>query len=430
MESTSLQLFDYQRVGADWLAERKHALLADKMGLGKTIQAIEGCNLVQAERVAVVCPAIARVNWRREFDKWGIYSPELRVESFNKLALDKELRKRWAAFQPDVLIIDEAHFLKTPSATRTKALYGPHCRGDGLVRCAGRVWLLTGTPTPNNASELFPHLRALWPELLPGAGTFADFINRYSLFIQGDYGVKVLANKNEEELRTALAPHMLRRKTEDVLPDLPPVVYGDLTVDNDHALAEVKRLEESIESQELVYRLEEGAPIPEGDPHLAAFRRVCGIAKAGPVAAVVHEELESGAVDKIVLFAHHRQVVEQLMQGLARFNPARVWGGDNDNVRQAAIDRFQNDPSCRVFVGQITACSTAITLTAAHHCVFVEQSWVPAENQQATHRLARISQISTVFCRIAVLAGSIDEAIQNTLARKIRGLTLLYGETA
>lgn len=425
-----MQLFDYQKTGAQWLAERKHALLADKMGLGKTIQAIEGCNLVQAQRVAVVCPAIARINWRREFDKWGIYSPEVWIESFNKLALDKELRKRWAAFKPDVLIVDEAHFLKSHDASRTKALYGPHCRGDGLVRCADRVWLLTGTPTPNNGTEFFPHIRALWPDLLPGAGTYADFVNRYAHFIKGDHGVKVLGNKNEGELRAAIAPHMLRRKTEDVLPDLPDTIFGELTVDNDAALAEVKALEESIEVQELIYRLEEGAPIPEGDPHLAAFRRVCGIAKAAPVAATVHQELESGAVDKIVLFAHHRQVVEMLMQGLQRFNPVRVWGGDTPNARQDAIDRFQNDPTVRVFVGQITACSTAVTLTAAHHCVFVEQSWVPAENDQATHRLSRISQKCTVFARIAILAGSIDEAIQGTLTRKVRALSQLYGASA
>ncbi len=425
-----MKLFDYQRTGADWLAARKKALLADKMGLGKTIQAIEACNLVQAERVAVVCPAIARINWRREFDKWGLYSPEVKIESFNKLALDKALRKDWAAFQPDVLIIDEAHFLKTPSATRTKALYGPHCKGDGLVKTAGRVWLLTGTPTPNNATELFPHLKALWPDLLPGHGTYADFINRYAHFIQGDYGPKILANKNEGELRELLAPHMLRRKPEDVLPDLPPVVYGDLTVDNEEALAEVRALEESIEAQELIYRLEEGAPIPEADPHLAAFRRVCGIAKAGPVAAVVAAELESGAVPKVVLFAHHKAVIEKLTEGLVRFNPVRVWGASTEAQRQAAIDAFQSDPDVRVFIGQITACSTAVTLTAAHHCVFVEQSWVPAENSQATHRLSRISQKSTVFARIASLAGSIDEAITNTLARKIRGLSHLYGETA
>lgn len=425
-----MKLFDYQRTGAAWLAERERALLADKMGLGKTIQAIEACNLIQAERVAVVCPAIARINWRREFDKWGLYSPQVKIESFNKLALDKALRKEWAAFQPDVLIIDEAHFLKTPAATRTKALYGPHCKGDGLVKTAGRVWLLTGTPTPNNATELFPHLKALWPDLLPGHGTYAEFIQTYAHFIQGDYGPKILANKNEDRLREALRPHMLRRKPEDVLPDLPPVVYGDLTVDNEEALAEVRALEESIEAQELIYRLEEGAPIPEADPHLAAFRRVCGIAKAGPVAAVVAGELESGAMPKVVLFAHHKAVIEKLTEGLVRFNPVRVWGASTEAQRQAAIDAFQTDPEVRVFIGQITACSTAVTLTAAHHCVFVEQSWVPAENQQATHRLARISQKCTVFARIASLAGSIDEAITNTLARKIRGLSYLYGETA
>ena len=423
-----MQLFPYQQTGAEWLAKRRHALLGDKMGLGKTVQAIEAANLTGARRVAVVCPAIARVNWQREIDKWALYSPAVKIESYNKLALDRALRQDWARWKPDVLIIDEAHYLKTKDASRTKALYGPHCRGDGLVACAGATWRLSGTLTPNNASELFPHLRASFPDVLPGTGSFADFINRYTVWEPGDHGPKILANKNLAELRQALGPHLLRRRTEDVLPDLPRVMMGELAVEADEALDELRALEETIEVQELVYRLDDTAATPDADPHIAAFRRVCGVAKAGPLAAIVADELRSDQYHKIVIFAHHRDVITRLMQDLAAFRPVRVWGGDSDAARQKAIDDFQGEPSVRVFVGQISACATAITLTAASQVLFVEQSWVPSDNEQAIYRLRRTGQKSQIFCRIGYLDKSIDEAVSRSLARKTKGLLELYGE--
>lgn len=168
------------RDGADFLAARRHALLGDKMGLGKTIQAIEACNITGARRLAVACPAIAKINWQREVEKWSTYGIELKVESYNKLATDKDLRNRWAAWRPDVLVLDEAHYLKSADSSRTKSMYGPHCRNNGLAGCAGAVWGLSGTLTPNNAAELFPHLRALFPQALPGGGTYADFLNTHT----------------------------------------------------------------------------------------------------------------------------------------------------------------------------------------------------------------------------------------------------------
>lgn len=424
-----MKLYPYQAVGAQWLSGKRRALLGDKMGLGKTIQAIEAANIAGARRVAVVCPAIARVNWQRELEKWALYSPATKIQSYNRLAADRQLRNEWAAWRPDALIIDEAHYLKTRDATRTKALYGPHCRGDGLVSCAGAVWAMSGTLTPNNASELFPHLKSMFPTALPGAGTFADFINRYTVWEPGDHGPKILANKNLAELRQAIGPHLLRRRTEDVLPDLPEVRVGELAVEASGALDELKALEATVEVQELMYRLDETAAVPDADPHIAAFRRVCGLAKARPVAELLADELASGQYDKVVVFAHHRDVIKVLHEELRAFHPVQVWGGDSDAARQRAIDDFQQKPQHRVFIGQITACATAITLTAASQAVFVEQSWVPSDNEQAIYRLRRIGQKSQILCRMAYLDKSIDEAISRALARKTRGLLELYGET-
>lgn len=426
-----MRLFEYQREGAQFLAERPRALLADKMGLGKTVQAIEACNIVQAERVLVVAPAIARINWHREFDTWAFYGPEVRVYSFEKFASDKKLREELAAWAPDVWIIDEAHYLKTRDSKRTVAAYGKWCRGETpLLKACRHVWVMSGTFAPNNVTELYPHMRALFPQTLPGTGSFADFMVAYTNFRRTDWGVKVMGSKNVPELKKALAPYWLRRTPEQVLKDLPDVLIGRVALDEAEAAravrAELESLGDTPEVQELLHRLEADAPVPEADPHVASFRRVCGVAKAGPCADMVKQQLDSGDVEKIVLFAYHREVIRLLTEELLPFGPVVVQGGDTEAERQAAIDTFQKDPTARVFIGQITACATAVTLTAAHHALFVESSWVPSDDEQAIYRLRRIGQKRQVVVQYAYLAGSIDEALSKTIARKVQDLLPLY----
>ena len=135
-------LFDYQKVGADFLCKNPAAFLADEQGLGKTLQVIAACDTLGLTKVVVICPAIAKINWRREFDKWGTVEREVKVFSYDKITQSKEVRNEIAKFEPDVLVLDEAHYLKNRTAKRTKYLYGQYCRGDGLVRFADRVWLL------------------------------------------------------------------------------------------------------------------------------------------------------------------------------------------------------------------------------------------------------------------------------------------------
>jgi SWI/SNF-related matrix-associated actin-dependent regulator 1 of chromatin subfamily A len=153
---------------------------------------------------------------------------------------------------------------------------------------------------------------------------------------------------------------------------------------------------------------------------LARLRRLTGIAKASTTVELLQDELATGALDKVVVFAHHREVLRTLAAGLARFGVVTVDGDTSPARRQAAIDRFQTDSATRVFLGQITAASTAITLTAACHVVFAEASWVPADNLQAAKRVHRIGQTRPVLVRFISLAGSLDEAITEVLRRKTR----------
>ena len=424
-------LFDYQRVGAKFLAENPAAFLADEQGLGKTIQVIAACDMLGLTKVVVICPAIAKINWRREFEKWGTVEREVKVFSYDKMTQSKEVRNEIAKFEPDVLVVDEAHYLKNRQAKRTKYLYGQFCRGDGLVRFADRVWLLSGTPLPNDVSDFWTHLKAIWQYPL----NFTDYTLYFCKTWNGQFGLKILGNKAERmaEFKTILSSILLRRKAENVLKELPPLWWQDTVVEVD-GWSDMAHVESDHERQAVELILQNA--VTQGDlsdklgeiaPHMASLRRLTALAKAKPIAAQLAGELRDNAYEKVVVFAYHKAALEALREGLAEFNPAYIVGGLGNQERQAEIDRFQTDAKCRVFIGQITACSTAITLTAANQVVFAELDWTDSTNAQASKRCHRIGQTRPVIVRSFSLLNSTDEVVNKVLRRKAQMISEVLG---
>jgi SWI/SNF-related matrix-associated actin-dependent regulator of chromatin subfamily A-like protein 1 len=141
------------------------------------------------------------------------------------------------------------------------------------------------------------------------------------------------------------------------------------------------------------------------------------LAKVPLVVEFVTEALRTGS-EKVVVFAHHRDVIQALDERLGRFHPVQVVGGMSSLAKQRAIDEFQTNPSTRVFIGNIRAAGIGITLTAASQCVFAELSWVPAEISQAEDRLHRIGVQDNVLVQHLVLAGSLDAIMVRRLLAK------------
>lgn len=414
-----MTLYPYQKVGAEFLASRKAALLADEMGLGKTVQAIAACDSLLAAEVLVVCPASVVENWKREFARFS-------VTGIRPTVLSYDVARRGQFFDHvDVLILDEAHYLKSADSKRTQAVLGPNGEGRGLVDLADRVFLLTGTPMPNNPAELWSLLRACAPETIPGKSgksySYWQFVNKYCVTRDNGFGLQIVGGKNHDKLKAALEPFMLRRLKVDVLPDLPDIRYDQLFVEGKVA----QSAEYSAEVEKVERALAKGVDgLREIAPHVATLRRLTGLAKVAGVVEWVKDWLDGGG-GKIVLFAHHREVLDALQTALAGVGTATVRGDTTD--RQRVVDRFQNDPSVRVFIGQLQAAGTGVTLTAASDVLFVESSWVPAENQQAAMRVHRIGQKDACMVRFATLAGSIDEQIQRAVARKVSDIEKIVG---
>lgn len=431
-------LFPYQREGAQFLAAKRRALLADEPGLGKTAQAIVAAGLTyDTETIIVVCPASVRENWLREFKRfWKSEDtpPKLLVESYDKVA-----RGCFDHVAPGVLILDEAHYLKTRDAKRTKAIFGAKCDGvGGMIERSDKVFCLTGTPAPNNPAELWPMLRAVMPDAITPRDTdgnangkpmnYWQFVNSYCKTRDNGYGIEIIGGKNLDKLKERLKPFVLRRKKEDVLSDLPPIRFDTLPLTAAGSAAALRKLEAGPEAARIAGALEKGETLESIAPHVASYRRAVGLAKVGPIVEWCKEWFEAGG-GKLVLFAYHRDVLEQLHDQLCKVidnAPSMIHGGTSAGHRQYLIDYFQGDPDAQVFIGQITAAGTGITLTASSHLIFVESSWVPAENEQASMRIHRIGQKNACLVRFAMLAGSLDERIQRACLRKTEDIKKLF----
>jgi SNF2 family DNA or RNA helicase len=132
----------------------------------------------------------------------------------------------------DLMILDEAHYLKNPS-NRTMTLYGRAGTNTGIQASCHRVILLTGTPTPNHAGELYQHVRTFWPDAIISPRrqmpmNLPEFEDRYTRYRDTVYGRQVTGSKNQGELRAALKGVVLRRRKDEVRPELPPLVLQDI----------------------------------------------------------------------------------------------------------------------------------------------------------------------------------------------------------
>lgn len=433
-------LLPHQIRGAEFLSDRERAGLFDEMGTGKTATTIGAIDRLGASKVMIVCPAAVKQVWLGEIRKFS--SRELKV-LFDKdvynlkqwsqknvceiYVTSYEKAAKWGHFIDDifdVLVLDEAHYLKSPDAQRTKKILGAHCDGhNALATKAAQTWFLTGTPIPNDPTDIWSFMRFTGATQL----THAAFTRRYFHSMMGTFSSRQEVKKElAPELRALIESVSLRRTKNDIGIQLPPVWLTTATVDGDAAeivnlLREWPGLEAAI-----LEAIEQGGLSFLDAQHIATLRRLVGEAKAPAYIELVAEEL-AGGLDKIVIMGAHRQALRMIRTGLeARgFNCVMIDGDTSETQRALAVESFQNDADTRVFIGNIRAAGTGLTLTASASIDMFESSWSPAENAQALMRVHRIGQNRNVRARFISLIDSIDEVVTETVARKTANIAQL-----
>lgn len=410
----------YQRAGVQFIElANGRAVVADQMGLGKTLQSLAYLQLHPEKRPCViVCPASLKINWKREIAKWMTTPDRIVIldgrKSHNLAGLGSlfiinyDVLKYWLdaimAIEPQVLICDEAHYIKNQSQ-RSEAV-------KQLASKVPHVIMLTGTPITNRPRELFPLLNCInasaWPKFFP-------FGKRYCNGHETQFGWDFSGASNLEELHEKIRPYVVRRTKDQVLKELPAKRRVTLPIE----ISEKDRREYNRFIAEAKARIEEtrmaGGSV--GAEHLVLIEKAKQAAVTGKLPVVIDWIRDFIESDKLILFCTHKFVVDALMSEFSE-TAVKVTGDDSQTQRQTAVDSFQTNPNIKLFIGNIQAAGVGLTLTAASDVAFLELPWVPGEVEQAEDRAHRIGQTDSVTCWYLVAENTIDEQIANLLESK------------
>ena len=434
-------LLPYQKAGVAYATRAKRCFIADEMGLGKTLQAIATMESLNAYPCVVMCPPNLVLNWKAEYNKW---LPSRRVATVLAGKGQKEFPERGAY---DVLVVgysnisyweshltshsayvlDESHYCKTLTAKRTKS-----ARKIVASSPSGTpVLCLTGTPVTNRPAEYVAQLDILG-KIKDFGGTWG-FYRRYCAAFQDKWGQWHLDGaSNLEELNERLRSVCYIRRTKDqVLSELPPVFHQEITlIGSSPAMVEYNKAQADI----VAYLVERAKQIAEelgASPasaavrakmkaesaqnliRLSVLRRLAAKAKMEAVVEWVQERTHNG--EKVVIAAHHRDVVDELAN---RFGGLKIQGGMAVEEVEQVKQKFQTDPKALVITLSIQAAKTGHTLTSAQNIIFVELPWTPADVDQTYSRLHRMGQKGSVTATYALCANTIDEDIYNLIASK------------
>ncbi|XP_006880868.1 PREDICTED: DNA annealing helicase and endonuclease ZRANB3 [Elephantulus edwardii] len=416
------------------------------MGLGKTIQAIAIAYFYKEEwPLLIVVPSSLRYPWTEEIEKW---IPELGPEEINviqnktdvgRISTSKVAILGYGLLTTDaetlidalnnqhfkVVIVDEAHYMKSRNASRSKILLP-------LVQKARRAILLTGTPALGRPEELFMQIEALFPKKF---GTWTEYSKRYCNAHVRYFGRRpqwdCRGASNLNELHQLLSDIMIRRLKNEVLTQLPPKIRQRISFDLPATAA--KEMNSSFEEWERLMRVSNSRDIETGNDSFQVMGLITrmfkqtAIAKAGAVKDYIKVMLQNESL-KFLVFAHHLSMLqactEAVIENKTRY--VRIDGSVPSSERIHLVNQFQKDPDTRVAILSIQAAGQGLTFTAATHIVFAELYWDPGHIKQAEDRAHRIGQCSSVNIHYLIANGTLDTFMWGMLNRKaqVTGSTL------
>jgi SWI/SNF-related matrix-associated actin-dependent regulator of chromatin subfamily A-like protein 1 len=431
--------FPFQSAGIQYLeASNGNAIIADEQGLGKTIQALAYVhrNVPKDQKILYIVPANVKYNWVSEISHWlgGAALNDMKIlktarkngkvvvgeEEIAVLNGDKPNSSRlgrhtiinydslakWeevlvnANFQ--IVIADEAHYIKNKDSKRSKSF-------AKIVESAKSKILLTGTPVLNRPKDLWNLLRTIDNETW---GHFFKFATRYCGARSNGYGYDFDGATNTEELHDRLNGHQwIRRMKSDVLSDLPEKVRNIVTLD---LPVEDRSIYKAMEEEGGKIYHTSGKLASSGDAearasilgYIARLRRVLGNSKTQAASNWIQDLVDS--CGKVVVFARHKEVVEELAE---KFGGLKIDGSVPSEKRADIINKFQTTDA-PVIVCSIEAASVGITLTAASHLVFVERVWRAGDHHQAEDRIHRIGQKNQATIWYLDASETFDDALR------------------
>ena len=411
----------HQKEAIEKLAGSKRFILADDMGLGKTTSTIIAALESGAKKVLIICPASLKINWSREIENYtnkSIYICEGKnfssdhhfvivnydiIKNFHDIKNKETSQILNSKF--DLVIIDEAHYLKNSQAQRTKLI-------NHFVKNINRVWLLTGTPITSRPIDYFNLLSLVES---PVAQNWMAYVIRFCEGYQFRAGKRKVWNvngaSNLDELRDRTSKQILRRLKTDVL-DLPEKIINPV-----YLRLKSKEYENLMGEYYDWYRnnKEESSSLTIQFSKLMKVRQVIADEKVSQTIELAENILEQGK--KVIIFSNFTEPLKRIYE---HFGKSAVYldGSSTKPARQKAVDDFQDNDKVKVFCGNIKAAGVGITLTSAEVVIFNDLSFVPSDHSQAEDRAYRYGQKNSVLVYYPLFENTIEGAIYDILIKK------------
>ena len=435
------ELRPYQQAGYQWLAFLNEAgwggILADDMGLGKTVQTLAYLQHYKNEnedaRFLVVCPTTLMYNWENEIKK---FTPQLKhfihhgpkrsasarafapydviITTYGTMRSDIKMFNNYFV---DYVILDESQAIKNPQSQVAKASL--------LLNCKHRL-ALSGTPVQNNTFDLYAQMNFLNPGML---GSREFFMNEFATPIDKFQEAEV-----KQQLRKLIYPFLLRRTKEQVAKDLPAKTETILFCEMGKDQRKIYDAYRNVYKDQILGMIDERG-IERSQMHilqgLTRLRQICdspAIIKdeerfgnySIKLDEIVREINENVGNHKALIFSQFLGMLALIREKLEELNIPYAYfdGSTSTNDREKAIQLFQNDEKCRVFLISLKAGGIGLNLTAADYVYIVDPWWNPAVEQQAIDRTHRIGQTKNIFAYRLICKNTIEEKMLLLQERK------------
>jgi len=422
---------EHQKEAIQKLVENKKFILADDMGLGKTTSTIIAALESGSKKVLIICPATLKINWKREIENYSdksIYIAESKnfsteadfviinydiIKNFHDTKKKDDSQVLAANF--DLVIVDEAHYIKNATAQRTKLI-------NDIVKKTERLWLLTGTPMTSRPIDYFNLLSIIDS---PVAKNWMAYAIRYCSGYQFKVGNRKVWNvtgaSNLEELRDRTVGLTLRRLKENVL-DLPDKIITPV-----YLRLKSKEYENVMGEYYDWYdkNPEESKSLTVQFTKLTKVRQIIADEKIKQTIELAENILEQDK--KVIIFCNFTDSLNKITEHFGK-SAVKLDGSMSKPERQNSVDQFQDNPKVKVFVGNIKAAGVGITLTAAEAVIMNDLSFLPSDHAQAEDRAYRYGQKNNVLVYYPIFENTIEGIIYDILNNKKQVIATVMGD--
>ena len=402
LEGFKLGLRSYQEWGTKYILCQRKTILGDEMGLGKTVQAIAAMVDLHnkgTEHFMVICPLSVLTNWCREIIKFSNLR-YYRIHGNSK----RSIYKRWISdggvavttyetlkslyipndFKIDLLVVDEAHYIKNPEALRTE-------NSLKFINNSERTAFLTGTVLENKVDEMIRLIRYLNPKVADEACDCIDFDDdNYFEYSSDDF-------------KAAISKVYFRRRRSDVLAELPEKTEIDEWCDLNER--ELEQYRSSVFSRSFM------------DARRVSFDVESKYStKMNKIREIVEMAKEDGR--KVLVFSFFLDVINKVYNEFRNISYGPITGSVSSETRQKIIDNFDKAPSGSILVSQIQSGGVGLNIQSASVVIICEPQFKPSTENQAISRSYRMGQARKVLVYHLLATDTVDERLNELLMKK------------